>query len=110
MADNYVMRVRAGDTYKLRITYKDPNDVAINLTGYTYLWHIKIGEYAGDYTGSPQITVSTPSTGVILLNLSSVVTRAIATGRGRFFFKVFAPGGVDDTTLLEGGVEVEFNQ
>lgn len=109
MADNYVMRVRNGDTYRLRLTYTDPSNVAMNLTGYTFEWSVKVGEVIQTYTGSPQITVTTPANGVIDLLLSAVVTATFLTGRGRFYFKAIPTVGEADT-LLEGGVDVEFNE
>lgn len=108
MSDNYTMRVRAGDTYKLQVTYKDSANVAINITGYTFVWYIKIGEVESTYTSTPQITVTTPSIGVISLLLSAAITTTFLTGRGRFYFKVIGP--TETVTLLEGGVDVEFNE
>lgn len=109
MADNYTLRIRSGDTYNLVVTYRDPENVPINLTGYTYLLHVSVGDVEDDFTGTPEITVATPSNGQIALKLTAAKTATYATGRGRFYLRITSSGG-DVTTLLEGDVSVEFNE
>ena len=111
MADNYTMRVRSGDVYNLSLTYRgpDPDNDPINLTGYTFSWYVKVGAVENTYTASPEIVVTTPATGVISLKLSSTQTAAFLTGRGRFHFKAINASG-EPSTLLEGDVDVEFNE
>lgn len=108
MSDNFTMAVRQGDTFSLTLTYTDPAGTAINLTGYTYQWFVSVGLVVNTYTTTPEVTVSSPTSGVISLVLSATETALFDTGKGRFWFRISSSGGVV-TTLLEGAVEVEFN-
>lgn len=108
MSDNFTMAVRQGDTYSLTLSYKDDSAVAINLTGYTYQWFVSVGSVVNTYTTTPEVVVTTPTTGVITLTLSATETALFDTGRGRFWLRIVSAGGVV-TTLLEGPVTVDFN-
>ena len=108
MSDNFVMAVRQGDTFSLTVAYQDKNSVAINLTGYTYEWFVSVGLVTNTYTTTPEVVSTTPSTGIITLTLSALETAAFDTGRGRFWLRITSSGGTK-STLLEGPVEVDFN-
>jgi len=109
MADNHLMRVRQGDTYMLTLNYKDENGVAVNLTGYTFEWKVAVGASVNTYTGSPEVISTTPTSGSVQLTLSAAETAAFLTSTGRHWFRITSPGGIK-ATLLEGYVEVEFNE
>lgn len=109
MADNFTMRVRQGDTYLLSLTYRDSDQDPIDVTGYTYEWRVTVGEVSDLFTTSPEIVIADPTNGGIALKLDASKTETYITARGRFFLRVTSPAPVI-TTLLEGDVEVDFNE
>lgn len=109
MADNYCMRARQGDTFQITIAYKDENGVAVNLTGYTFEWFVSVGSVVNTYTTSPEVVSAVPASGSVALLLSSTQTGLFTTSKGRFWFRITSPSGIR-VTLLEGFVEVSFNE
>lgn len=105
MSDKYNLEVEKDNDFDLSLTYKS-GGVAVNLTGYTYVWYVEVGDVVHTYTTTPQITVTTPSTGVILLHLSAAETILFTVKRGKHYFKVISPTG-GKKTLLKGVVDVD---
>lgn len=117
MADNTPpLRVRAGDVYTLVFTWREPTDDAghpgdpIDITGFTFVWHVQVGAITADYTSAPEVVPATDrTTGVVTLRLPGAVTATFVTDSGRHWLIGTSPGG-DPTTLLIGDVDVSFRK
>jgi hypothetical protein len=95
--------VLRGDTFKKSVTYKDPENVAINLTG----------AVVSGAVGNKQITdvpftvvVASPATlGKFTFELSAAQTAALEPGSYRYFVSIAYSNGVVQT-LLNGSFVV----
>lgn len=110
------LRLRQGDAYTLSVVWRGPNQddgtpgTPVDLTGYTFSWHIAVGAVIQNFTGSPEVVPATDrTTGQITLRLPTSVTSTFLTGRGRHWLVATTAGG-DQTTLLIGDVDVDFRK
>lgn len=104
---DYILRIRRGDTFQLQVNYENPDTTPINMTGWTLLWYTTANDIVFTKTqASPGVTF-TPATGSMLLVLSSTETQSIPSGTaGNWFLRVTDPSAVV-TTLAAGSVEVK---
>lgn len=103
----FVLRVRAGNSYRADLSIVDGSQEPIDVTGWTFTWHIRVGAVSHDFSGSPQVLFPNPTTGVVNLHLSPADT-AFLTGQGRHWFVVQTAGG-DRYTWFDDNVEVDFD-
>lgn len=101
----FVLRVRSGNTYRAQLTATDHSGDPIDLTGYTFEWHIAVGDSIHTYTTTPNVVL----TGNVLTLYLSPTDSAFTTGRGRHWLVAFTPGG-DKFTWFDDNVEVEFDE
>lgn len=108
---DYILRVRRGDSFRLQVTYENPDTSPINMTGYTLVWHIKWNTTSIDKTEASSGVVFTPLAGSIQLNLTNTETTAIAVGAtGTWYLRVTdtnAPAGQGVVTLAAGPIEIQ---
>jgi len=102
----FLLQVRQGDTKKVVVTYKDSNNVVVDMTGYTFELHVAVGESLETYTGTPEVLSTDLVHGIVTLVLSATQTGVYDVNGGTYYFKVTAPNG-DATTLLKGDVDVD---
>lgn len=102
---DYLLRIRRGDTFQLQVNYENPDSTPINMTGYTLVWHTVANGVTFNKTQA-DITF-TPLTGSMLLRLTNVETQSIPSGTvGSWYLRVTDTGAVV-TTLALGSVEVK---
>lgn len=104
---DYILRIRRGDTFQLQVNYENPDTTPINMTGWTLVWHIVANGTTFDKTQVSSGVTFTPATGSMLLKLSSTETATILPGTaGNWYLRVTDPSAVV-TTLAAGPVEVK---
>jgi hypothetical protein len=100
----YNFVIEQGATLNKVITWKDGDDVAINLTGYT-----AVAQFRPTISAAPVLSLSSVtggitlggSAGTITLQASATVTAALAAGEGVWGLELTSSGGVV-TSLLTG--------
>jgi hypothetical protein len=103
-AGTYNFVIEQGATLNKVITWKDGNDAAINLTGYT-----AVAQFRPTIATAPVLTLSSAATGITLggvagtitLQATATVTAALAAGEGVWGLELTSAGGVV-TSLLTG--------
>ena len=103
-AGTYNFLIEQGATLNKVITWKDGNDAAINLTGYT-----AVAQFRPTITAAPVLTLSSVTSGITLggaagtitLQATATTTAALATGEGVWELELTTSGGVV-TRLLTG--------
>ena len=93
------------------ITWKDSDDVAINITGYTARMQVR-----KDFTSTSILELTTEnsrialggSAGTITLSVLASITAALTAGTYRYDLELISSGGVV-TRLLEGSILVSEN-
>lgn len=103
-AGNYDLTIEQGATFSQLITYKDPSDVAVNLTGYTARMHIRRTKEASSTlavltTENNRITLG-GAAGTISLAISATDTAAMPAVAGYYDLELVNVTTV--TRLLEG--------
>ena len=107
MATNYTLRIDAGAHYFLTVIWVDPDEVPIDMTGYSARMMLK-NKYSDttplvSLTSASGITI-TPEEGVIEIVISDENTGTLATtkeGRGVYDLEVESADGI--VTRLLGG-------
>lgn len=100
----YNFAIEQGATLNKVITWKDGDDAAINLTGYT-----SVAQFRPTISASPVLTLSSVSGGITLggaagtitLGATATTTAALAAGDGVWELELTSSGGVV-TRLLTG--------
>lgn len=106
---NLTLEPCLGETFRIRVTYKDPNGIAIDLTGWTITWTISTPTGSVSYTTPNHVTVD-PLLGQIDLMLTSaeVATyNGVTTSYSLQGSDPAMPAGEGDHNILEGRVRVE---
>lgn len=102
---NLTLEPCLGETFRLRVTYKDPDGVAIDLTGWTITWTVN----STAYTTTPNVEV-TPLLGQIDLLLTTPQVAAledVTTSYTLVGTDPAMPAGEGDHNILEGRIRVE---
>jgi hypothetical protein len=89
---HYNIRPQRRADYPLTLRFKDPDGVAINLTGWQVLasvWKTDRSQKLGDFT----VSVPTPATGEVALKLSYTVTTSLPD-ECRWDVMLVAPSGL----------------
>ncbi len=102
--------IEQGATFSRTLTWKDDNNTAINLTGYTARMHLR--EHLS--ASAPLVVLTTENGGITLtaaqgkltLTLTATVTAALAVNDGVYDLEVVSASGVV-TRLLQGKFIVE---
>lgn len=103
----YDITIYQGATFSRMLTWKDANNVAINLSGYTARLQMRTSQDAA----APFITLTTENGGITLggaagtitLTISAATTAAITESSGVYDLELVTSGGVV-TRLIEGDV------
>lgn len=112
-ADKFTVYIEQGADYALEFSWKDSNDAAVSLTGYTV--RMQARRYVDDAatlldwnSSSPPANVTfgpLDTTGVVRIDVGNAVTSAIDWTEGVYDLVATSAGGVA-TRLLEGHVIV----
>lgn len=107
MAGRYDIQCDQGSTWNLRLTYKDSNDAAINLTGYTARMQIRprleSSTVTASLTSGSGITLG-GAAGTVDLTLTAVQTAVITAGSYVYDVELVNGGTVD--RIIEGAFVV----
>ena len=91
----------ASDTFNLQVVYKDSNDAAVDLTGYTVAMQVRDRPggtvWASSTGGSPSLTI-TVTTGTGTMDISGTVS-GTAPAVGVYDLQLTSSGGIVDTIL-----------
>jgi len=106
----YIMRVYRGATFKKVITWKDENNVVVNVTGFKARLHMR----ETVESSTPFLTLTTENGGITLggaagtitLQTSASATSAILATEGVYDLEMIAQDNITVTRLLEGLVFV----
>jgi hypothetical protein len=106
---NYDITIYQGATFGRVLTWKDENETAVDLTGYTARLHMREGYDAE----APFLTLTTENGGIALggaagtitLSISAAATAALTAESGVYDVELITSGGVV-TRLLQGSVLV----
>lgn len=105
MPGNYDLSIYEGDVCKFTVTVKDSNNAVVNLTGYTAKAQLKTG-YEDASPVNFVCTITTPTSGVVLVYLAPATTAALTPGSTYIWdFQLTEPSG-DVRTYLAGDVTV----
>lgn len=107
---NYDIVIRRGDTYRLEVTARVKNGAVINLTGYTFLGHVR--SIAGVLLAAFTITATDAANGVFEVVLSAATTAALDTtthALGRYDIQ-WTTGAGDVRTVMKGNVIFESDE
>lgn len=110
------IKIEKGATFKLTFFWKDENEVAINLTGYTARMQIRssvnaTGAALLELTTANGGIVITPLTGKIEITISAHVTKDLAWTSGVYDLELVLPGTPSPDNdyvyrLVQGNVSV----
>lgn len=93
-----------GDTYTHSLTIKNSSNVAIDLTGRTYIAQIRESSAASSSEAVFDVDTSNSSNGVVVLSLTSIQTSLLKSGT--YFYDVQESYGNVVTTLMYGNAVV----
>ena len=105
MSAQYDLTINKGETFIRTFTWKDANNLPINLTGYTA--RMQIREEIGDENTIVNLTTDSGITlgaaeGTIVITISATETSAITAGSGVYDIELV--NGAIVTRFLEGNV------
>lgn len=106
-AGTYHIKIEQGATFSLTLTYKDSNDAAINLTGYSA--RLQMRKNINDSSTVVSLTESSGLTlggaaGTIVITISATTTASLDPAEGVYDLEIETGGVV--TRLLSGTYEV----
>ena len=114
-AGKYNFIIEKGATFTRTFTYKDPSDVAIDLTGAVIYMQIRdnysaevaaINIDSDNIGGNGGITISDPATGVFVITITDEQTTSIPFAQGVYDIEIhYGNGSVE--RVLEGRVKVK---
>jgi hypothetical protein len=106
--DNINYKVTQGDTFRLELTYLDPDDLPISLAGYTFLAEVKDKPggkvLCATATLGDGITVIDEEGGVVEIEFSPDKTRKFMYPKAAY--QIQAIQGSDAETLIQGWFQV----
>lgn len=106
MSTNF--KITQGDSFLLQVTYKDQDDVAIDISGYNIVMEIKDKPggkvLCASCTIGDGITLTDPQNGIFNINVSPEKTRKFTYPRASY--QVQGTYSEDNTTFVEGWFEV----
>jgi hypothetical protein len=110
MAGKLNLKINQGETFRHTLLWKDSNEVAIDLTGYTARMHVraKIEDTSTLIvltTENGRIVISNPAQGEIKLYISATDTTTMTWTSGVYDLEMVNAGG-DVIRLIEGKVSV----
>lgn len=111
-AGTYNLEMEAGATFTRTITYKDPNDTAIDLTGAVIRMQVRdsIGaETVGislTSVGTAGISVPTPTNGTFIITVTPAQNSNLDFSQGVYDLEIEYSNGVVER-VLEGRVSVK---
>ena len=101
------LRVERGSTFTSDVTVKDSDGVVFDLTGYSATASLAKGYESSFYDiTSFTCTISTPTTGVITLELTADQTNALESGRYVYDLEILRASDSTITRVIEGIVTV----
>jgi len=101
----YNIIIDQGSTFSQKITVKEDGAVK-DLTGYSARAQMRPTRTSTTLTATFSCTIATPSTGVILMELTPAQSAAITEGRYYYDLEVYTSGEVIVSRLLQGEVTV----
>ena len=108
-AATYDLYVEQGATYQLDITWKQPNDTPVNLTGYTARMQFRKNKNATEVlfsgTTSNGIITLGGTAGTIAIRIPATTTDDFTFGCALYDLELESAGGIV-YRLVEGSVEV----
>lgn len=104
-AGTYNILVEQGSTFSQKVTVKEDGSPR-DLTGYSARAQMRPTRTSSTLTATFTCTISTPSNGEILMELSPAVTSEIADGRYYYDLEIYTNGDGIVTRLLQGEVTV----
>lgn len=107
---NYDIVIRRGDTFRLSVTARVKNGAAIDITGYTFLGHVR--STAGVLLATFTITITTAASGIFEVVIPAATTAALdtdANALGRYDIQWTTPAG-DVRTIMKGNVIFESDE
>ena len=106
--DNVNYKVTQGDTFRLELTYLDPLDAPISLSGYTFLAEVKDKPggkiLCASSTLGDGITVISAANGILEVEFSPAKTAKFTYPKAAY--QIQAIQGTDKETLLQGWFQV----
>lgn len=109
MAEEYDITIEQGATFQLQITWKDRDDIAIDLTGFTARMQIRrrVGadEVLVEATTENGYIALGGATGTVEISIPADVTEALNFKRGVYDLELESSGGIV-TRLIQGCVYV----
>lgn len=106
-AASYDLTIDAGATFKLSLTWANPDGTAVDMTGYRVRCQLQDGRTnavvldADTANAVSGVSISTPdTTGVVLITVAYSLT-AVLDGTGRYVYDAVSAGG-EATRLLQG--------
>ena len=101
------LRVERGSTFTSAVTVKDSDGVVFDLTGYSATASLAKGYDSSFYDRTSfTCTISTPTTGVITLELTADQTNALESGRYVYDLEILRASDSTITRVIEGIVTV----
>lgn len=104
MAAERNITIYKGDSYSHQVNIKNSANVAINITGRTYISQIRKSKASESVVLSFTTTVTNAANGVLTMSLSSSETSNINTGI--YYYDLQETNGSTITTLMGGKVTV----
>ena len=101
------LRVERGSTFSSDVTVKDSDGNVFDLTGYSATASLAKGYDSSFYTRTSfTCTITTPSTGIITLELTADQTNALESGRYVYDLEILRTSDSTITRVIEGIVTV----
>ena|SRR6056300_637961 len=101
----YNIVIEQGATFVLNVTIKEDGEPK-NISGYSARAQMRPTRTSTTLTATFTCTISTPSTGAILMELDPSTTAAIADGRYYYDLEIYTSGDAIVSRLLQGEVTV----
>jgi hypothetical protein len=98
------LTITRGDTEVVVITMKDSTNVAINITGRTYLAQVRLTKDSGSVAAAFTCAITSAVGGQVTCTMSAVSSAALASGKYYWDFQETNAGVV--STILAGTVTV----
>lgn len=104
-AGTYNILVEQGSTFSQTVTVKEDGSPK-DLTGYSARAQMRPTRTSTTLTATFTCTISTPSTGAIVMELDPSTTAGIADGRYYYDLEIYTSGDAIVSRLLQGEVTV----
>lgn len=102
MAEKHDIHIDQGANFRMFLDYRNPDNTAINISGYTFRMRIKdkIGGSTTHLNADAFVTIDNAAEGRILVNIPAATTAGLNFERG--VYDIYAIGGGVTTRLVWG--------